>query len=642
MNEFAYFHIALYAAAFMISTTGLIFTFIQQRTDKLQNKIYIMLVAIVALNSVSLTVSEIAAPLRMDSGFWFNVVRAAEYTYFLFHTALCPLFFLYVQSVCGGNLTLSMKKNITYASLFLITEFMAVINPLTSWVYYFDENRDFTRSWAEYLIYFAAIVYFSLSIFKLLFTWNALTVKRRLALIYFFIMVIVGVALQFVDINLKTELFAEALALLGVMTTIESEDDRIDVDTGIYNRKALQTDLSSYIVSKGHLQLICIKVTNADLVGRATGSDNPDLLPTVVSAYLRTLVPRYCIYSTSPGTFIITVMDASEKKGLDIASTISNRFEKVWHFGDSELVLGAVIMAASVPERIKSANDALYMADCPIPAGNDKKVLSGRDLDYLMRRSAVEEAISRGLEQNYFEVYYQPTYSLIDRRLHGAEALIRLHDSELGNVFPDEFIPIAEQIGLIEEIDDFVLREVCDFISSGIPMRYGVESINVNLSVLECMQPDFVEHINTVTEEYGVDKERINFEITESVAASDYELLSSVVAALKADGFRFSMDDYGTGYSNMRAIFLLDFDVVKIDKSILWSAEESELGRIILENSVHMIKQMKREILVEGVETERQIDMLAALSVDYLQGFFFSKPIPKKDFISLISHGRSG
>ena len=635
-----YFHIALYAAALLISATSFIFTVIQQRTDKLQNKLYILLVTIVALNAGTQIVNEFAKPFVLEDQAYFTTVKICEYLYFLLHTALCPAFCLYVLSVCGGRAAITVKKNLLYSSLFLITEFMVIINPLTRWVYHFDDNRRFVRGWAENLIYVAAAVYFVFSIFMLLFTWNALTMKRKLALIYFFLLVVAGVVVQFININIKSELFAEALALLGVMTAIESEDDRIDIDTGLYNRKALQTDLSSFIINNRAFCIICLKVTNSELVERATGSDNTDRLPMAVAAYLRTLVPRYCVYNTSPGTFIVTVMDSSEEKALAMSFTIIKRFDEPWVFGDTELMLNAVIMEAKVPDRIKSASDAFYMADCPVPSNNDKKILSGSDLDFLMRRAAVESAVNRGLDEKNFEVYYQPTFNLSDRKLHGAEALIRLHDSIIGNIYPDEFIPIAEQIGMIDAIDDFVLREVCEFIKSGIPMKYGIECINVNLSVIECMQPGFVKHINKVTDEYHIEKKHINFEITESVAASDYELLSKVVSALKADGFHFSMDDYGTGYSNMRAIFLLDFDVVKIDKSILWSAEESELGKIILENSVRMIKQMKREILVEGVETQHQIDLLTDLSVDYLQGYFFSKPIPKSDFIKLISLGK--
>jgi EAL domain-containing protein (putative c-di-GMP-specific phosphodiesterase class I) len=161
--------------------------------------------------------------------------------------------------------------------------------------------------------------------------------------------------------------------------------------------------------------------------------------------------------------------------------------------------------------------------------------------------------------------------------------------------------------------------------------------INVNLSVLQCMQDNFVEHIISIVESYDIPKSLINFEITESVSASDYRILSDVVGALKKNGFQFSMDDYGTGYSNMHSLFSLAFDIVKIDKSILWDSEESSLGEIILENCVHMIRQMGRKVLVEGVETKEHADKLKNLGVDYLQGFYFSRPIPKNEFLQLIS-----
>ena len=636
MNGVNMAHFALYSSALLVSITGIVFTLIQQRTDKLQNKIYLALISIIALNSVTQMINAIIQPMILTSDGAFFVYRVCDWLYFLFHAALCPIFFVYVSVVCGMGKFKRLRKNLLFGALFIITELLTIFNPFLHWVYDYSGDRVFVRRWGEAMIYIAAVFYLGISFFRLLSSWSALTAKRRLALIYFFIIVIAGVVMQLVNIDLRTELFAEALGLLGVMTSIETEDDRIDIDTGVYNRKALQNDLSTYIVNKRPVGVICIKITNLELLERTGSFDSSDILTTVVAAFLRTMVPRYCIYSTSPGTFILTETTGSEERAGKIAHIVSRRFDRPWHFGDTELLLNAVVMTSQAPERIKSAGDAFYMADSPIPADLDKKILSGRDLDYLMRRAAVESALARGLEEGGFEVYYQPTYTLKDRRLYGAEALIRLHDRELGNIYPDEFIPIAEQNGLIDDIDDFVLREVCGFIKSGDPAALGIKSINVNLSVIECMQPGFVRHINAVTEEYGIDKSAINFEITESLAASSYELLSKVVKALKSDGFRFSMDDYGTGYSNMRAIFMLDFDVVKIDKSILWSAEESELGRIILESSVHMIRQMHRKILVEGVETEKQIEMLTALSVDYLQGYYFSRPVPKKELLALI------
>ena len=134
----------------------------------------------------------------------------------------------------------------------------------------------------------------------------------------------------------------------------------------------------------------------------------------------------------------------------------------------------------------------------------------------------------------------------------------------------------------------------------------------------------------------GVDKSMINFEVTESVSGGSYDVLNNVINDLKKEGFLFSMDDYGTGYSNMKALASMNLDCIKIDKSILWEAEKSELGFIILENCIRMIHQMELNILVEGVETEEQIKLLEPMGVNYLQGYFFSKPVPKDKFLKIV------
>ncbi len=211
-----------------------------------------------------------------------------------------------------------------------------------------------------------------------------------------------------------------------------------------------------------------------------------------------------------------------------------------------------------------------------------------------------------------------------------------MNDSALGRIYPDEFIPIAEMIGMIDRLDEFVLKEVCNMISSGLPSRYGLECINVNLSVIECLKEGFADHVNEIVKKAGVPNEMINFEITESVAAKDYNHLSDVIESLKANDFRFSIDDYGTGYSNITSLFSLEVDIIKIDKSILWNAEKSELGRTLLKTSVDMIHTMNKKALAEGVETEAQIEMLRKFGCEYLQGFYFSKPLPLNEFIAYL------
>ena len=630
------FHTACYLAAFLICFTSLLYTLLQKRTDKSQNRLYILMLVIVTLNTISCMMSNMAQPFFETSSSARIIANIGEFTYFLFHTALCPAFFLYVSCVCGAAEKYGWREIFLYGSFFYFTEALVVLNPIFHWVYYFDSNHEFTRNWGEIFIYIAAAVYFMFAMVRLLFSWKAVNTKKRFAILYFFVIVVAGVTIQLIDIDIKGELFAEALALMGIMLAVEGEDDLVDVDTGFYNRKALRMDMNSYIVNKASLDIVCIKVTNADVIQKVTGLANTDLLADVLSGYLKTIVPRYHIYQTNPETFVLALIEGKAERGEAVAKRISERFDKPWDCMTVDILLNAVVMSVKVPEELTNTADLFYMVDSVVPESNAKKIMYGKDLDYILRRGEIENAIARGFDENGFEVYYQPTYYLNGLKLHGAEALIRLNDSIMGRLFPDEFIPVAEQVGMIDAIDDFVLKQVCDFLESGIPKKYGMDCINVNLSVIQCLKPGFVKHICKIVDGYDIEKSWINFEITESVAASDYEILSGVVKDLKSHGFRFAMDDYGTGYSNMQSIFSLDFDVVKIDKSILWGAEETELGKIILGNSVRMIDQMNRQILVEGVETKEQVELLKELNVDYLQGYYFSKPIPKNEFIEYI------
>ena len=363
------------------------------------------------------------------------------------------------------------------------------------------------------------------------------------------------------------------------------------------------------------------------------GKTDVNKLRRAAADYLGTKIRKYYIYAIGHRTFALTVYNNSDADAL--AEEIAERFQKPWNVDGTDVFLKASVMLVALPERAGTIADILYIAECPVPEKFRKKVMKGDDLDWIIRYAAVESAVTRGLKEGSFEVYYQPTY-YIDKHPYGAEALLRMHDSELGNIFPDEFIPVAEALGIIDEIDDFVLRQVCRLLSTGVPQKYGIEHINVNLSVLECMKDGFAEHIIRTVEASGADKHHISFEITESVAAKDYRHLEEVIEKLKLAGFMFYIDDFGTGYSNINALFSLGADVVKIDKSVLWGAEKSELGMVLLKSTVDMVREMHKKTLAEGVETETQIQILKNLGCDYLQGYYFSKPVPEETFLSII------
>lgn len=632
------FHIAFYCATILVGLTAIIYTNLQKRTDRRQNRIFLFMNYVVLFNAITCLCSEFIELYRHFFLRGDGLIMLFQYVYFLVHTPIAAIFLYYVLTVTGSIRNKSVFSKILYLIPLCLTEFLVLTNPVTHFVYYYSEGMQFNRSWGEIIIYLVSIAYTVFAFICLMLSWNALTRRRRWAIVYFFILTIIGVVVQFLDISIKSELFAESIALIGLMLAVENEDDRLDAETDFYNRNALKMDVESLLTKKNVFYIVCVKITNIDSVRRITGLSNADEIVQEVAVFLKTLLPRYYIYHTDPNTMLLLVKEDdfinSELEALTIAEDIDCRFKSEWTVHGVQMKLSAVTIVASIPMHIHTLADLMYMIDTPVPKDIDRTILRNGDLKFLTRRAEVEAAITEGLKKGNFEVYYQPTYCSDGVTLHGAEALIRLHDPELGDLFPDEFIPIAEQTGYIDDIDDYVLNEVCAFLQSGEPTRLGMECINVNLSVVQCMQDKFVERIRGIVDSYGISKSLINFEITESVSASDYELLSKVITSLKENGFQFSMDDYGTGYSNMHSLFSLSFDIVKIDKSILWDAENSELGEIILESCIHMIKQMKRKILVEGVETKKHVEKLKKLGVDYYQGYFFSKPITKTELLS--------
>lgn len=629
--------VAFYAASFFISLTCLIYSLIQGRFDKLHKKIYLWMLGVMIANSVTETITVLVTPFRENETAFF-VMTICHFLYFVIHAMLLPLLVYYVLCVTGLVNRIDKRGHLILCFPILVIETLFSTNPFHEWCFHFDEaTRAYVRGWGVVVLYLISVVYILFFILTFFRSWRALTRKRLLALCYFITITIIGILLQAFIIELRVELFAQSLAFLGLMLTIEDESDLINNDTGIYNRRALQIDWDTLVASKKAFHVICIKIENPGIVRRITGLSDPSVLADLLLGQLVRFLPRCFIYQTSADTFVMTLVRQNHAEALTMANHISERFEKSWQYGGAEFMFKATVMLAGVPEDIDSAVKLFDMADSALPLMHSVRLYGRTSLAYLLRRREVEAAIQRGLDQGGFEVYYQPSFRTNGLTVKGAEALLRLHDEKLGNIYPDEFIPLAEEVGLIGQVDDFVLQTVCRFINSGVPRRLGLDSINVNLSVQQCLQPGFVDHIAALIRESGSDKSQISFEITESVEAGDYQVLDAVIREFKKQGFRVYMDDFGTGYSNMHALFSMDFDIIKIDKSLLWGAEKSELGLIILSNNVHMLKQLGLGVLVEGIETREQIDLLTELGVDYLQGFYFSRPVPEKELIALLS-----
>lgn len=247
------------------------------------------------------------------------------------------------------------------------------------------------------------------------------------------------------------------------------------------------------------------------------------------------------------------------------------------------------------------------------------------------RREQIEKAVLWALDEKKFEVYYQPVFSKFDE-LKAAEALVRLYDAELGEILPEEFIPIAVEMGKMNEIGRLVFEQVAHFIHHNDMEKLGLKYVEINLSLPECIEPELPQKLLSVLEEYEVPKGMINLQISEEILAGMHADLLHNMHAMNEEGVNFSLDDYGSSSVTLAYIMTLPFQFVKIDKSVLWAALKNKSAMEAFKASINTLKDFSIKIVVEGVETKEMADHLKRLGCDYLQGFYYARPLSAKDF----------
>ena len=265
---------------------------------------------------------------------------------------------------------------------------------------------------------------------------------------------------------------------------------------------------------------------------------------------------------------------------------------------------------------------------CPSQKGDSGPAVLSPVSSNPRRVAELKDLLSHAMKEHKFEIYYQPLYNVCDGNFTEAEALLRLRDRDGSFVSPEEFIPVAEQCGMIADIGDFVLDGVCKYIRAMQKCSVDIDSISVNLSVVQLMQDDAVPRLMDIIRRNGISPNRILFEVTEGTLVSDYELISAKICEMNEKGIQFALDDFGTGYSNITHVIDLPFDVVKIDKSLIWDSVRSRRCNIMIRELTKTFKDINLSVIAEGVETKEHDDFVRQCGCDKIQGFRYAHPMP--------------
>jgi diguanylate cyclase (GGDEF)-like protein len=420
--------------------------------------------------------------------------------------------------------------------------------------------------------------------------------------------------------------------------------------TGLPNRAAFR-DRLNLVVARAHEHAPCavllLDLDHLQNVNDTLGHEHGDLLLVAAAGRIRASLPETVFMARFSGDeFVILLENTTVEQAKQTGQTLLQAMAREFDIGEDRLGIGASIGIVSYPADGDSASVLMRYADLALhrakAAGRNCIMVFSRDLsEEIERRVLLESRLKHALERKELALHYQPKLEIRSGRLMGWEALLRWHSPGLGDVSPEEFIPVAEQSGLILAIGDWVLREACRQMRAWQDQGLAAGTMAVNLSTRQFRQTDLAEEISAALADTGLAPGDLELELTESSIMDNLDAAASVLAELEHLGIRIAVDDFGTGYSSLSYLKTFSIHCLKIDRSFIRDIPGDDNDTAIVRTIIALARNLGLIVVAEGVETDAQLAYLRANQCDQMQGFLFSRPLPPGECIKLMREGRS-
>lgn len=609
----------------------------RKKTNELHNKVFtIMLVD--GFLGVIINMFNTCGNLNMvDINIY--VLYVLDYLYFITLNFAVACYVFYVIAIVNNTL-LTKKKMLNALIIIPCLIEIAIIcsNPWVKGVFYYSDGI-YQRGSLQIVLYGIDLFFATYGVIYILIDKKMCSTHLKMSLCMFLVIGCITSLIQVLKPEILLQHFGVSICTLLILLSLQRPEEYIDSKLGVYNAKVFNRIFEMNIASNKKMELLIINIKDVEFLIQTMGIQFESKLMKEIAEFLDN-ISNGNVYSIDMKNFII--LDEECKSGyLDgIITKIYERFQTEWGQDSNKMIIYYKIMKVSAPQDVRTL-DLLYFSKTAFEdiATSDNNIVDVKDIDFdkAERRIKLENIIKRAIAEDNFEMYYQPIYSLKEDKIVSAEALIRLKDPDEGMISPGEFIPIAESNGLIIKIGEIVFDKVFDFINRNNLEKIGIEYIELNLSIIQCMQKELSQKILRLMNKYNVTSDMINLEITETAAAESPKMLVDNIEKLSSEGVTFSLDDFGTGYSNISSLMSLPLDIIKFDKSMVDMITTHEQGKNIIDSSVAMVKKMGMHIVAEGIEQKEQIDIMRDMGVDYLQGYYFSKPLPENQFLEYVA-----
>lgn len=626
-------YIYQYDVAAALLTAALLLLIVTRREYPSLRRRYFL--GIVISNGIA-SAFDIAAAYCIDYGgvpLWVTVVFNS--LYMVIHALTAMLFVLYAFETRADEPKSSITP-VLVVLLYLLIALLCLTSQFTHCVFWVGED-GYTRGPLFMILYLYSFLCLFAGCAYLLKGHSDLSDNQTPSILVSALIIICVLMVQALHPNLLLESFGISVMALQVYYFSEVGSAYMLQGTYCFNRVAFKDRVDALMKRSEPMSIIGVKFTDASLPNASMDLELPQQLAKVLAGMLHKALGQKTVFYLQEGCFAVLAEPGAE---LQVRELISNAVEDKIVIGENQIALeprfcllahpGPVFTASQAVSALVYALDSKAL-DAAALVKVDKAMLARQK-----REAQVESALRSSIAEDSLVLHFQPIRTVASGKYESAEVLVRLWDKELGMIYPNEFIPFAEESGLVKKLGEQVLRKACEFYKKNGLEEHGVKCLEVNLSAVQLLDPDLPERLLRIIEDAGVEPRNVNLEITETAMVKDAALAQQHMETMCAQGVVFSLDDYGVGASSARNIYRLPLSVVKLDMSIVQDAVKDEKARTLLKHMTNMLQDFDKVILAEGVETEEAAQMLIEMGVTHIQGYLYARPLNSLSYLEFL------
>ena len=525
----------------------------------------------------------------------------------------------------------------------LIALFMILSAPFNHLYFYISINGVYHDGWVRdaWNIYYTVSILF-VGIVAIVRDAGRHVRIEKIITVTNIVFVLTSLMCHYYHIGMDVRYVFAAMSVYVYYLALQSLDFFIDITTEQFNMEGFISVMNERVAYGQRSMCLLVRVKNFNALNRTYEAGRLKEIQRIITEIIFEKAGKNKLYHISNSTFAIILN--SEEELVAMYEELKKTLPDTWMLHMEPIPHEYSFYRVAYPEDTEDINELMQRihyarSDHRGHHFNGELIhLKNEELKEAAYQKMVAHRIEQAIMDKSLELNYQPIYSIEDDRITSLEVLSRLKDEQKKYINPEYFIHVAEMNHTIIELSRQMFEKACDFAVRNDIFSYGIKDININLSPVQCAEKNLVQDLKKIADRYGLSMDKFHFEITESQNTKQIQIIHTL-SALQEEGAKIALDDFGTGYSNIASIMLLPIDFVKIDKSLLWSYAEGK--NQFLNELMPMIKDENKKIIAEGIETEEHIAILKRMGGDFLQGYFYSKPLSEEKFIQFLQANNS-